>query len=197
MELNLQDKTALVTGGSHGIGKAIKEGLEKEGCKVINWDKEEGIDLLKEIPNLPDIDILINNVGGYGSVIYHEYQMMLNYKLPITLTYQMMAKRKDKGGVIIGIGSIYGKEAGHSEGFTASKSAQIAFMKTMSRKYDGFRFNVVCPGHIDVGKPFPDNPKIIGKPEDVANLVVFLCSEKASHINGAVITVDGGASHSF
>ena len=42
-----------------------------------------------------------------------------------------------------------------------------------------------------------DKPKIIGKPKDVANIVTFLCSDKAKHINGACIVVDGGVSKSF
>ena len=74
-------------------------------------------------------------------------------------------------------------------------------MKSMAGKCAKITFNTICPGHIDVGKPFVQigfrKPKIIGKPEDVADIVTFLCSDKASHINGAVITVDGGESHAF
>jgi len=70
-------------------------------------------------------------------------------------------------------------------------------MKSCSRKYDGCTFNTICRGHINVGKSFPYKPEKVGKPEDVANIVTFLCSNKASYINGANITVDGGESHAF
>jgi 3-oxoacyl-[acyl-carrier protein] reductase len=113
----------------------------------------------------------------------------------MTLTNEFV-EHKNKGRVIT-ISSIYGKEKGENPGFCAAKSAQIAYMKSMAGKYNKITFNTICPGHIDVGKPFPDNPKVLGKPKDVANLVVFLCSDKARHINGATITVDGGESHSF
>ena len=210
MELNLKGKTALITGASSGIGKAIKEGLEKEGVKVIHWDKEEGIDLMANCTiglrkimqkDIDNCDILINNVGGLGSFIpknYPEYNIIFDMNAGnmqiLTMAYLSILR---KYGRVITISSIYGKEKGHNPFFTASKSYQIAFMKSLAGKYPNITFNTICPGHIDVGKPFPDNPKVIGKPEDVANIVVFLCSDLASHINGACITVDGGVSHSF
>lgn len=194
MHLNLKNRTALVTGGSKGIGLAIKKALEKEGVKVISWSRSEGVDLMKEIPfNLEDIDFVINNVGGCGTSPDAELIMKKNYFTMLEVLEQtvVFASR------VITISSIHGKEAGFNPLFTAAKAAQIAYMKTMSKKVRGCTFNTICPGHIDVGKEFPDNPKIIGKPEDVANLVVFLCSDKAKHINGACITVDGGESYSF
>lgn len=188
---------ALITGGSKGIGLAIKKALEAEGIECISWSRSEGVDLEKEIPNIPNIDILINNIGMRGSWIdAEEEQMYTNYFIMANLTKQFLKQNK-KWGRVITISSIFGKEKGHNPGFTAAKAAQIAYMKSLAGKYPGTTFNTICPGHIDVGKPFPDKPEIIGKPEDVANLVTFLCSDKASHINGAVITVDGGASHAF
>ena len=196
MHLNLKGKTALVTGGSKGIGLAIKKALEKEGVKVISWSRSEGVDLTKNIPNLPDIDILINNVGGGGSHLNLGKIAQLNIGTCTNLTVQFIRLNK-KWGRVITISSIFGKEKGHNPWFTAAKSAQIAFMKSLSGRYKGITFNTICPGHIDVGKPFPYKPNVIGKPEDVAGIVTFLCSDKAKHINGATITVDGGESHSF
>ena len=146
--------------------------------------------------NISKYDILINNVGGMGQGNTHHQAMNMNYDVMVDLTESFLNSRKKKGKVIT-IASIYGKEKGHNQYFTAANSAQIAYMKSMSGKYTGVTFNTVCPGHIDVGKQFPDRPKIIGKPEDVANLVTFLCSDNAKHINGACIVVDGGESHSF
>lgn len=203
MNLNFKGKKCLVTGASRGIGLAIKKALEKEGVKVTSWSRSEGIDIEKGITlqdylSIRNYDILINNVGGKGS--WSEDKsfdiMFMNWGVTQKITEAFLKNRK-KDGRVITISSIFGKEKGHSPSFTAAKAAQIAYMKSMAGKYKGTTFNTICPGHIDVGKKFPDKPKVIGKPEDVANIVTFLCSDKAKHINGATITVDGGESHSF
>lgn len=197
MELNLKGKKALVTGGSKGIGLAIKRALEAEGVEVISWSRSEGVDVTDEnlSVKLPEIDILINNVGGGGTWKDSYKIFQKNYYVMEKLTIESLALGRVSR--IITISSIYGKEKGHNPLFTAAKAAQIAYMKTLAGTVPGVTFNTICPGHIDVGKEFPDKPEIIGKPEDVADIVVFLCSDRAKHINGACITVDGGASHSF
>jgi 3-oxoacyl-[acyl-carrier protein] reductase len=204
MELNLKGKQALITGGSHGIGLAIKNALEVEGVEVINWDIKEGKDLEKKMYNVPDIDIIINNVGGGGSSNQWdwEYKMEMNLGVMIDILGQWLMYNK-KWGRIITISSIFGKEKGPNAGFVASKSAQIAFMKCLAgdERYEGTTFNVICPGCINTKpsiKEFAEQNKMtLGEPEDVAGIVTFLCSDLAKHINGAVITCDGGDSHSF
>jgi len=196
MELNLKGKKALITGGSKGIGLAIKKALEEEGVECISWSRSEGVDLENDIPEIPDIDFLINNVGGRGT--WNEFNKIININLNpfLNLTHQFMALGKIDGRIIT-IASIYGKEKGDNQTFTACKAFQIAMMKSLAGRCGKVTFNTICPGHIDVGKPFPYKPEKIGKPEDVANIVTFLCSDLASHINGACITVDGGESHAF
>ncbi len=203
MELKLKGKTALITGGSKGIGLAIKKALEKEGVKCISWSRTEGQDLMRGIDlenyvNLLKADILINNVGGMGTCTREDAEdcIFKNYRLTQMLTDFYLLKKKDWGRVIT-ISSIYGKEKGTNPYFTAAKAAQIAYMKSIAGKHKGITFNTICPGHIDVGKKMLYKPEIIGKPEDVAGIVTFLCSDLASHINGACITVDGGESHAF
>ena len=200
MELNLKNKTALVTGGSKGIGLAIKKALEKEGVKVDIISRTKGIkmDLSWEYPDFKiDYDILINNVGGCGTMNWKESEIMtMNYENMLNFTYEYL-QHKRKWGRVITISSIFGKEKGHNPGFTAAKAAQIAFMKSFAGTVKGITFNTICPGYIDVDKKFSDKPKVVGKPEDVVDIVTFLCSDKTKHINGATITVDGGESHSF
>ena len=201
MDLKLSGKRALITGGSRGIGLAIKKALEKEGVEVISWSRSEGVDLLNTegiIPNFPRVDILINNVGGGGTWREEDsYKVFgINCIVMQELT-RLFLGQAIRGSRVITISSIFGKEKGNNATFTASKAYQIAYMKSLAGKYEGITFNTICPGHIDVGKAFPDNPQIIGKPEDVAGIVTFLCSDYAKHINGACITVDGGESHSF
>jgi len=210
MDLKLKGKKALVTGGSRGIGLAIKKALEKEGVKVISWSRSEGVDLMdvkmsdkikkKVQKDLDKCDILINNVGGMGtfqpqniSELNKIYDKNAGIMQMITIAFLTKVR---KWGRVITISSIYGKERGPNPFFTASKAYQIAWMKSFAGT-SIITFNTICPGHIDVGKKFPYKPLKIGKPEDVANIVTFLCSDKAKHINGACITVDGGESHAF
>lgn len=167
-------------------------------CDVLKDDVTKVIDEVKN--KWGKIDIIICNVGGGGAWKVEDYKevMKKNYFANVDMVnYYLPEMVKNGWGRIVFISSIYGKEKGPNPGFAAAKAAEIAYVKSMAGKYEGVTFNAICPGHIAVGKPFPDEPKIIGKPEDVANLVLFLCSDLAKHITGAVITVDGGVSSSF
>ena len=127
--------------------------------------------------------------------------------------------RKQKWGRVVTVSSLYGREGGGRPWFNMAKSAEISLMKTLGMRpalaRDGITFNSVAPGAIMI----PDtgweeeqrrNPKKfkdmldsqfplgrLGTPEEVANVVVFLCSEKASLVNGASIPVDGAESRCF
>jgi 3-oxoacyl-[acyl-carrier protein] reductase len=129
------------------------------------------------------------------------------------------AMRRKKWGRVIAIASIYGKQGGGRPWFTAAKAAQIAAMKSLAMTpylaRDGITFNTVAPGSImipDTGwaaeqardpaafaarmqAEFPLGR--LGSPEEVAAVVLFLCSRQASLINGACIVADGGESGAF
>jgi len=205
MKLNLKGKKALITGGSKGIGLSIKKTLENEGAKVISWSRSEGIDFDLGIPlenmlQLKNIDILINNFGGGGTWKWEDAKDVMdrNYGLTQLLTRYFL-KHKRKWGRVITIASIFGKEKGPNPEFVAAKAAQIGYMKSMAGTIKGTTFNTICPGIINTTKSNKKAAKkmkmTLGKPEDIANIVTFLCSDKTNHINGSSISVDGGDSH--
>ena len=204
MELNLKGRLAIVTGNSKGIGLAISEALREEGVRVADVSRTNGYNLMEDgvdkviemFRSYPHFDILVNNVGGMGNCREEDWEecMKKNYGIMVRMTHNFLKQEKDWGRVIT-ISSIYGKEKGINPYFTASKASQIAYMKSMAGTVKGTTFNTICPGEIDVGKVKREDH--FGNPEDVANLVTFLCSPLASYINGATITVDGGYSHSF
>jgi len=162
-----------------------------------------GSELVEEVPE--DIWIDVYNKNALATV---RFTMRL---IPFM--------RKQRWGRIVTISSIYGREGGGRPWFNMAKSAEISLMKTLALSHylarDGITFNSIAPGAImipDTGweKEQRKNPKKIekmlnaqfplgrfGTPEEVANVVAFLCSKKASLINGACIAVDGGEGKSF
>lgn len=127
--------------------------------------------------------------------------------------------RRQKWGRVVTITSTYGREGGGRPWFNMAKSAEISLMKTLAMKpdlvRDGITFNSIAPGSImipDTGwekeqkaDPVKFQKKVnhqfplgrLGTSMEVANVVTFICSERAALVNGACITVDGGESKSF
>lgn len=171
------------------------------------------------------VDILINNVGGAVSGKFTETTdedfmraFELNFFSAVHLTRSILPYMMKKGsGRIINISSIYGREWGGPIAYQAAKSAMISFSKALARQLAPHKITVnnVAPGSI----LFPGggwhrrvqaNPKAMeefvrqdmpmgrfGDPEEVANVVVFLASKKASLVAGASINVDGCQSRSL
>jgi 3-oxoacyl-[acyl-carrier protein] reductase len=127
--------------------------------------------------------------------------------------------RRAKWGRVVAIASTQGKEGGGRPWYTMSKSAEISMMKTLALNADlvrsGITFNSVAPGRVifdgnDWDQFRLEDPERFaqtlnqrlpmgraGTPEEVAAVVTFVCSERASLLNGACIAVDGGESYSF
>ncbi len=127
--------------------------------------------------------------------------------------------RKEKWGRVVAISSIFGKEGGGRPWFNMAKSSQISLMKTLAMTpylaRDGITFNAVAPGGIMIEGTGWDEEKNkdplefekrlnekyplgrLGTVDEVADVVTFICSKRASLVNGSCILVDGGESRSF
>ncbi len=172
------------------------------------------------INNYGKIDILVNNAGAINDPVHFhemadsEIKKLIDVNLfgVFHITKAVLGKMYDvKNGVIINIGSISGDRAVprvHLAAYSATKAAISMFTKAIAVEYarSNIRCNCVSPGIIKSGmiKVFLDDPDArkvledrlplarIGEPEDVANSVLFLASDEANWITGAILNVDGG-----
>ena len=215
-----KDKVCVITGGANGIGKAIKEEFIKNNCKcyvidIIPGDHFVGDisneDTLKEFVNYViskegKIDYLINNAPplskGIDSCSYEEfnYALKVGVSAPFYLS-KLFLPYFNEGAVIINISSSRDRMSQpQTESYTASKGGIHALTHALAVSLaHKVRVNSISPGWIDTtnqefsGSDNKQHPAgRVGKPIDIANLVLFLCSEKASFITGENIVVDGG-----
>lgn len=207
--------------GSEERAKEVKQTIEENGgkasiykCNVSDFEACEAMikDIVKEHGRL---DILVNNAGitkdGLIMKMKEEYfDSVLNVNLKGTFnTIRHSARQmlRQKSGKIINISSVSGilGNAGQAN-YAASKAGVIGLTKTMARELGsrGITVNAIAPGFVDtemtgvLSEEIRENAcrQIIlgrfGKPEDIANVAVFLASDKADYITGQVISVDGG-----
>jgi 3-oxoacyl-[acyl-carrier protein] reductase len=168
----------------------------------------------KTVRELGGLDILVNNagilrVGGLKDNSLADIDALLdvNVRSPIVASKAALA-HLTKGGRIITIGSYFADRvpAPVLTVYSATKSALVAFTKGLARELgpNEITVNLVQPGSIDTDMnpshgPFGDTLRQFmalghfGKPEDIANAVAFLASDKAKYITGSMLTVDGGA----
>jgi 3-oxoacyl-[acyl-carrier protein] reductase len=161
------------------------------------------------------IDILINNAGIARDKLIlrmteEDWDVVLNINLKGTFNCTKAVVRrmsKQKSGKIVNIASVVGEMGNAGQGnYAASKAGVIGFTKTIAREFAqrGINVNAIAPGYIEtpMTDALPDKVKEdlkrlipmdrLGKPEDVAEAVLFLVSESANYITGQVLNVNGG-----
>ena len=215
-----RNKVVVVTGGANGIGKCIAEEFKKDGAAVCVIDivpgdhyvgdisKKEVLEAFAEavIAKHGHVDILVNNalpiMRGIAQCSYEEFQYALavGVTAPFYLS-KLFAPHMPKGSSIINLSSSRDRMSQpQTESYTAAKGGIAALTHALAVSLGGqIRVNSISPGWIDTAYTVYEGPDAyqqpagrVGNPLDIANMVLFLCSDKAGFITGENICIDGG-----
>ncbi|MCR5123137.1 MAG: SDR family oxidoreductase [Ruminococcus sp.] len=215
-----KNKVAVITGGAHGIGRCIAEEFGRNGAAVCVIDKAEGDHFVGDISDKSvlerfaaeviekhgSVDYLINNalpiMKGIDECSYEEFQYALSVGVtaPFYLS-KLFSPYFSKGGSIINISSSRDRMSQpQTESYTAAKGGIAALTHALAVSLAGkVRVNSISPGWIETSGRVYDGADAyqqpcgrVGEPLDIANMVLFLCSEKAGFITGENICIDGG-----
>ncbi len=244
----VENKNAIVTGGSQGIGTAMCIDLAKEGanvcftyrkhedeafklrdeieamgkkalalkCDISNFQEAENV-VNSAVEAFGSLEILVNNAGmNWDGVCWkmseEQWDRVLEVNLKGYFNFVRHAAPLFKGqkyGKIVNISSINGLRGKFGQtNYSASKAGIIGYSKALAKELGGFgvNVNVVAPGLIETPM-FSESEardkiaemalneiamKRIGLPEEVAYVVTFLSSDKAKHVTGEIVKVDGG-----
>ena len=215
-----QDKVVVITGGAGGIGKCIREEFEKAGSKVCIIDIADNPYFVgdigdeatlrrfaeKVIAEHGRVDYLINNAPplfkGINECTYEEFNYALRVGVSSAfLLTQLFQPYFAPGANIINISSSRDRMSQpQSESYAAAKGGISSLTHALAVSLGGkVRVNAISPGWIDTDYTVYEGPDAVqqpagrvGNPLDIANMVLFLCSDKAGFITGENICIDGG-----
>lgn len=245
----MKGKTAIVTGGGNGIGRATCKLLAKRGVSVLvsDIDAESGEKVVQEIEadggeasfkkcdvssqeqveemveftidTYGELDFAVNNAGveGKREDVVNCSAENWNFVVDINLTgvwhcmkYEIPAMLESGGGSIVNNASIAGLVGfDHLPAYVASKHGVVGLTKAAALDYSdqGIRVNSICPGVIEtemVARAFEETPEVrdaiveskpmarLGQPEEMAEVIAWLCSDSSSFVTGQALAADGG-----
>lgn len=213
-------KVVVLTGGGHGIGQCITEAFRRSGAVVCTIDIRESDYFVgdigekqvleafaaKVIADYGHVDFLINNappmMKGIEDCSYEEFQQALS--VGVTSAFylsRLFLPYFREGAAIVNISSSRDRMSQpQTESYTAAKGGISALTHALAVSLSGrVRVNAVSPGWIETngevytGVDLYQHPAgRVGMPEDIAHMVLYLCSEKAGFITGENICIDGG-----
>ena len=218
--MDFKEKIVVITGGAQGIGRCIAEEFQKNGATVCVIDKQDGNYFVGDISNKETleqfaqeviekhghVDFLINNalpqMKGIDECSYEDFQYALSVGVtaPFYLA-KLFAPHFAPGASIVNISSSRDRMSQpQTESYTAAKGGIAALTHALAVSFAGkVRVNSISPGWIDTNYTVYEGPDAVqqpsgrvGNPLDIANMVLFLCSDKAGFITGENICIDGG-----
>lgn len=219
-------RTAVITGGASGLGRASAVRLAKDGINVVTFDIADGADVVLDISDsaavaraagqVGPVDILINSAGIVGpnkplwEIGDAEWAktFAVNVNGTFTLCRTFVPGMRERGwGRIVNFASMAGKDGNpNMSAYSATKAAVIALTKSLGKELalTGVLVNAIAPAVIDTPMNAETSPEVlkhitslipmgrVGRPEEVAELVAWLTSDKLSFSTGAVYDISGG-----
>lgn len=220
MDQQFKDKVVIVTGGAHGIGRCIAEEFSKAGAHVEVIDIRPGNHYVGDISKKEvleafaaeviarhgKVDVIVNNalplMKGLDECTYEEFQYALS--VGVTAPFYLVKLLKDHltpGASVVNISSSRDRMSmPQTESYTAAKGGIAALTHALAVSLAGkARVNSISPGWIDTDYTVYEGPDAtqqpagrVGNPLDIANMVLFLSSDKAGFITSENICIDGG-----
>lgn len=221
--MRFKDKTVVITGGGRGIGACISEHFSREGAIVEIIDKIPGNWFVGDIADKETlekfakyviskhgkVDVLVNNalplMKGIDECTWEEF--LYAQKVGVTAPFYLTKLFKDyfpEGSSIINISSSRDRMSEpQTESYTAAKGGLSALTHALAVSLGPkVRVNAISPGWIDtLNQEYTSADRMqhpagrVGKPDDIASMVLFLCSDDAGFITGENIVIDGGMTH--
>ena len=218
--MEFENKVAVITGGAHGIGKAIADAFRREGAAVECIDTAPGEHFVGDIGKKETleafaafvlekhgrVDYLINNapprMKGIADCTYEEFEeaLAVGVTAPFYLC-RLFAAHFGEGGAVVNISSSRDRMSQpQTESYTAAKGGIAALTHALAVSFAGrVRVNSSSPGWIDTAYRVYEGADAVqqpvgrvGHPGDIAEMALFLCSDRAGFITGENICIDGG-----